>query len=91
MRDVAMGIETRQGRSGPVASHLRLLARTWGGIQDVEVSSTHSLSARWQVPDDVTFEGVAEALRAFDGDIVSVNWMPTDRPVGGRRRRAGHG
>jgi hypothetical protein len=62
-------IETLPGRAYRVAQ--RMASRQ--GLGPIHVEDDHRLSGLWWLAEDETAEGLCEALRAMDGEILAVN------------------
>jgi hypothetical protein len=67
MKLATVTIQTRPGRAPSVADHLAFA----GGLS-FRTDGDHRLTGSLTLPDANTAEGLAEALQAIDGDIVSV-------------------
>ena len=62
-------IETQPGRAHRVAQRMMGVQ----GLGELHIADDHSLAGLWSLPEGDTAEGLSEALRALDGDIVAVH------------------
>jgi nitrate reductase NapAB chaperone NapD len=62
-------VETLPGKAAAVAERMALIP----GMETTAAEGDHQVIARWAVPDYDTLEGLSEALRALNPEIIAVS------------------